>query len=113
MDMSAAFVSGVDTSMPQAAIAFDRIHVIQMANAALDAVRREEVRADLDLKRTRWGWMKDWRKWTRGQIDDIHWLTRTWLKTARAWRLKEALRDIYRHTRDLESAAAALARWMS
>jgi len=113
MDMSAAFVSGVARSMPQAAIAFDRFHVIQMANAALDGVRREEVRTEPDLKRTRWGWMKDWRKWTRGQIDDMHWLTRTRLKTARAWRLKEALRDIYRSGLDEAGASAALTRWMS
>ncbi len=113
MDMSAAFVSGVGRSMPQAQIAFDRFHVIQMANAALDAVRREEVRTEPILKRTRWGWMKDWRKWTRAQVDDMHGLTRMRLKTARAWRLKEALRDIYRSGLDEQGAATALTRWMS
>lgn len=62
INMPAAFVSGVGRSMSQAEIAFDRFHVIQMANAALDVVRREEVRTEPVLKRTRWGWMKDWRK---------------------------------------------------
>lgn len=113
MDMSIGFISGVGRVMPQAAIAFDRFHVIQMANAALEEVRREEVRTEPILKRTRWGWLKDFRKWTREQIDSMHALTRMRLKTARAWRLKEALRDIYRHVSGTEHAAAALTRWMS
>ena len=43
----------------------------------------------------------------------MHHLSRSRLKTARAWRLKEALRDIYRHAGDAQDAAAALTRWMS
>lgn len=113
MDMSAAYMAGVGKVMPQAAIAFDRFHVIQMANHALDEVRREEQRSEPALKRTRWGWLKDFKKWTHQQIQDMHWLTRMRLKTARAWRLKEALRDIYLHCVDVASAAAALSRWMS
>lgn len=113
MDMSAAYLAGVNQAMPQAAIAFDRFHVIQMANASLEEVRRQEVHSQPVLKRTRWGWLKDFKKWTRQQIQDMHGLTRMRLKTARAWRLKEALRDIYHHCADIDSAAAALARWVS
>jgi transposase len=113
MDMSAAYIAGVGKAMPQAAIAFDRFHVIQMANAALEQVRREELRSQPELKRTRWGWLKDFKKWTPQQIQDMHWLTRTRLKTARAWRLKEALRDIYQHCHDVGSATTALNRWTS
>lgn len=113
MDMSRAYRAGVAKQMPQAAIAFDRFHVIQMANAALDEVRREEAREEPSLKRTRWGWLKDARRWTREQIDSMHWLTRTRLKTARAWRLKEALRDIYKQAASYEQAEAALTKWAS
>ena len=105
MDMSAAYMAGVDKAMPPAAIAFDRFHVIQMANAVLEQVRREERHSQPELKRTRWGWLKDFKKWTHKQIQDMHWLTRMRLKTARAWRLKEALRDIYLHCPATTSAA--------
>jgi len=113
MDMSGAYMSGVAKAMPQAAIAFDRFHVIQMANAALEQVRRQEQPSQPELRRTRWGWLKDFKKWTHQQIQDMHWLTRTRLKTARAWRLKEALRDTYQNCRDIDSAATALGRWIS
>lgn len=113
MDMSTAYLAGVTEAMPQAAIAYDRFHVIQMANAALEEIRRQEVRSEPVLKRTRWGWLKDHSRWTYQQIQDMHWLSRMHLKTARAWRLKEALRDIYRCCRDIDSASMALTRWTS
>lgn len=112
-DMSAAFIRSVSETMRRAAIAFDRFHVIQLASAALDSVRRQEARTEPRLKRTRWGWMKDWRRWNRTQINDMHQLTRTRLKTARPWRLKEAQRDIYRSAPNTAVARAALERWMS
>jgi len=43
----------------------------------------------------------------------MHGLTRMRLKTARAWRLKESLRDIYRSGLDEEGAPTALTCWMS
>ncbi|MBP7414934.1 MAG: transposase, partial [Giesbergeria sp.] len=41
-DMSKAFIAGVGQHLPQAAIAFDGFHVVQLANRAVDAVRRQE-----------------------------------------------------------------------
>jgi transposase len=42
MDMSAAFVSGVGKTFPKAKITFDKFHVIQLVNRAVDEVRRQE-----------------------------------------------------------------------
>ncbi len=42
MDMSKAFIAGAAQHLPKAAIAFDGFHVVQRANRAVDAVRREE-----------------------------------------------------------------------
>jgi transposase len=44
MDMSKAFIAGAAQHLPTAAIAFDGFHVVQLANRAVDAVRREEAR---------------------------------------------------------------------
>jgi transposase len=38
--------------------------VVQLANRAVDAVRREEARGERWLKKTRWCWLKD-----KGQVD--------------------------------------------
>ena len=44
MDMSAAYTKGVTAMRSQAQISFDRFHVIALANEAMDAVRRDEMR---------------------------------------------------------------------
>jgi transposase len=112
MDMSKAFIQGAATHLPDAAIAFDRFHVIQMANRAVDAVRREEARNEGWLKKTRWCWLKDRSKWTTKQQDLMQWLPHSRLKTARAWRLKEALRDIYALKACPSDTAKTLKKWL-
>ncbi|EQD64184.1 transposase, IS204/IS1001/IS1096/IS1165 family protein, partial [mine drainage metagenome] len=79
--------------LPQALPCFDPFHLIKLANKAVDAVRRAEVAQEPALKHTRYHWLKDASDWTRKEID-LHWLRHSGLKTARAWRLKERLRDI-------------------
>jgi len=113
IDMSKAYIAGVASELPQAAITFDGFHVIQLANAAVDAVRRAEVRDEPVLKHTRWVWLKDGWRWTHRQLQTFHALSRTRLKTARAWRLKNALRELYAQAPPRELAEAMLQRWYS
>jgi transposase len=112
MDMSKAFIQGAAKHLPGAAIAFDRFHVIQMANKAVDLVRREEARNESWLKKTRWAWLKDKNKWTDKEQEKMGWMSGSRLKTARAWRLKEALRDIYAFKAPMQETALALKRWL-
>ena len=113
MDMSKAFISGAAKYLPTAAVAFDGFHVVQLANKAVDAVRREEARGEKWLKKTRWAWLKDQAKWTAKERDKMDWMPQSRLKTARAWRIKEALRDIYRNSRtDAAQSTLALKKWL-
>lgn len=43
----------------------------------------------------------------------MHWLQRTNLQTARAWRLKQALRDVFARGSTIEQAEALLDGWIS
>jgi len=113
IDMSRAYIAGVGKYLPGAELTFDGFHVIQLANAAVDAVRRAEVREQPILKHTRWVWLKDGWRWTHRQLQDFHSLSRTQLKTARAWRLKHALRELYAQAPPREIAEAELRRWYS
>jgi transposase len=113
IDMSKAFIAGAAKHLPNAAVAFDGFHVVQLANKAVDAVRREEAREESWLKKTRWVWLKDQTKWTAKEQDKMDWMPHSRLKTARAWRIKEALRDIYRNSRnDAQQSARALKKWL-
>jgi transposase len=111
IDMSRAYIAGVGRHLPEAAITFDRFHVIQLANAALEEVWRVEVREKPALKNSRWMWLKDKHSWTRRQIHQHHELSRKRLKTGRAFRRKETLRDIFMAATKHEEAEAQRSAW--
>ena len=107
-DMSGAYAKGVGLALPQAQISYDRFHVIAMANEAMDGVRRQEMSTqpqavrdalgDNDrklLKSLTWGMRRNPQGWSVKQINAMHWLQHSTLKSARAWRLKMALRAVY------------------
>ncbi len=129
MDMSGAFRKGVSQALPAADISYDRYHVVALANVAMDEVRREEMReqpaavkaalGDTDravLKGVMWGMRKNPGSWTKTQVDAMHWRQHSTLKSARAWRLKQALRDVYAqavHQNEAAVATELLRRWTS
>lgn len=112
MDMSKAYQAGARTHCPNATLCFDPFHIVALANDALDEVRRAEVKQQPDLKNIRWGTLKDAEHWTEGQITLMHHLQRSTLKTARAWRMKEALRAVFKHVHDATTAEIELKRWI-
>lgn len=96
IDMSAAFIKGVTENLPEAAITFDKFHVIAQASNAVGEMRRLEQGADRRLKGMRWVLLKDRSKLSREQALDLHELISrvTTNRTARAWLYREQLRDI-------------------
>ena len=129
MDMSAAYAKGVAMALPNAQISYDRFHMIAMAIQAMDEVRREELKAEpeqvavalsgADPKTRRnllWGMRKNPSGWSVAQTTAMHWLQRSALKSARAWRLRMALREVYARARQhnsAEQAASDLMAWTS
>jgi len=129
MDMSAAYAKGVALALPAAQISYDRFHVVSMAIEAMDQVRRAEmadnaqaVRSALGaddrktLKQLMWGMRRNPASWSARQVHAMHWLQRSALKSARAWRLKMALREVYARARahdSAELAATDLRAWLS
>lgn len=128
-DMSAAYAKGVGQALPNAQISYDRYHTIALANQAMDEVRRAEVKDSPQVvaqaiggndpqlrKGLVWGMRKNPQGWTAKQADAMHWLQRSTLKSARAWRLKMALREVYAcagQNNDPAKARADLKAWMS
>jgi len=103
--MSPAFTSGVETHLPEAAITFDRFHVLKLLNTAVDEVRREEQRTEPSLKSTRYMWLKNPGNLTNAQATRVHGLSRSKLKTARAYRMRLVFQEIYILPRNLAEAA--------
>ncbi len=113
MDMSKAFQAGARKQFPKAEICFDAFHVSQLVHDALDAVRRAEVKHESTLKGSRWGLLKRPKNWTKEQTTDMHWLQRSGLKTARAWRMKHRFQEIHRLCRAGEDPEPLYRAWIS
>jgi transposase len=113
MDMSGSFQAGAAEHFPEAEVCFDRFHVVALGSTALDEVRRAEVKSEPELKGTRWSLHKKPADWTIKQTQTMHWLQRSNLKTARAWRIKEALRAIYATAKTPDEAKPLFKRWLS
>lgn len=100
MDFSGAFMAGAHNYLPKAAISFDPFHLVALVSEAVDQVRRDEVKHEPVLRKQRYSLLKDESKLTAKQSEFVASLTSSNLKTARAWRLKEAVRDIVRAKAD-------------
>lgn len=94
-DMSPAFKKGVETEFPKAHITFDKFHVMKLVNEALDQVRRMEQNEQPSLKKTRFLWLKNQENLKQDQQEKILKLKDTHLKTARAYRIKLSLQDLW------------------
>jgi transposase len=129
MDMSAAYLKGSAAYLPNALVSFDRFHIVKLAGEAMDEVRTtewktEQTRVQQELghltpKQRRsvlWGMRRNPSGWSSTQTHAMHWLQRANLKTARAWRLKMALREVFANARthnQAELAGAELKAWLS
>jgi transposase len=95
IDMSSAYISGVDYNLTEAEITFDKFHAVKLVNDAVDQVRRAESRERPELKHSRYLWLKNERRLSVEQLTALAELTRMHLKTARAYRLRLAFQEIY------------------
>jgi len=127
-DMSAAYRKGVTAYLPKALI-YDRFHVVKLAGEAIGEVRSAEWKTEservkdelgvLDAKQRRsilWAMRRNPTGWSDTQIHAIYWLQRADLKSARAWRFKMGLREVFAKARshnDQAQASADLKRWIS
>src|SRR5690606_11589824 len=96
IDMSPAYMTGVERYLPNAAVTFDKYHVIAHASHALNLTRRAEQKRDPDLKGLRWTLLKDRRRLSRARKEELDALLAnlTTKRTARAWQYREDLREI-------------------
>ena len=89
MDMSPSFIAGATENMPDAELVFDRFHLEQSMNKAVDQVRREEAKDYKDLKKTRYLWLKNQSNLSELQNQKINDLATSYPRLGKAYRLKE------------------------
>jgi transposase len=104
MDMGPAFAKSATALAPQAVICYDPFHVVQLATAALEKVRREvwqdlrrlpDPRTARRFKGARWALLKNPADLSDDQAVTLRQLKRRGGDLWRAYALKEALRAVF------------------
>jgi transposase len=96
-DMSPAFIKGVKENLPNAEITFDKFHILKIINEAVDKVRREESKEQIELKGNRYLFLKNNQNLTikqRAKLDELK-MSNLNLKAIRALHIRENFQEIY------------------
>ena len=111
-DMSPAFIRGIEETLPNAQITFDKFHILKIINNAVDSVRKAEVKTQPLLKGTKYIWLKNSKNLTQKQEERLERLTlsKLNLKTHRALRIREAFQAIY-EAQSKETFELLLKKW--
>lgn len=114
LDMSTAYLNAITAAAPRATICFDPFHVVKLANAALDEVRRQEwntARAAKtgarQIKHTRWALLKRPERLSEKQRETLTLVRRHNDRLWRGYQIKELVRAIYG-----EGTVAEAATWL-
>lgn len=106
MDMWEPYIRSTVAHVPdgRSKIVFDRFHIMQHMNEAVDTVRKEENRLlledDIDvLKGTKYFWLFAEENLPEKMVERFSFLRESNLKTARAWAIKESLRELWHYRR--------------
>jgi len=122
MDMTGGYAKSVRTNAPQATICIDPYHVVQLANQALDEVRRSYWRklrslgdqnAAKRFKDARWSLLKKPEKLTDTQASTLSRLKSAGGQVWRAYTLKEAVRGIFQAGLNIEDVTVLIDRLLS
>jgi transposase len=108
LDMWPPFATAARTQLPAADLVYDRFHLSEHLNAAVDQTRRQEHKrlaqaGDERLKQTRYLWLRAPESLSEKQQEQLETLCQSELETVAAWRLKEEFRGFF----DCQSEAAA------
>jgi len=101
MDMSRAYQAGVRQTCRNAQVVFDKFHVMQNANEAVDKVRKAEIQVGGPgvweaLNKSQWIWRKNPENLTDKQNQHLVKIKDKNLATAKAYQMRLVLQDIYR-----------------
>lgn len=110
IDLSPAFISGIQEHLPNAKITFDRFHVKKLLNEAMDTVRKNERKEHEILKNHKYTFLKNNSNLTKRQREERELLINLLPNLGEAYRLKELFDDFW-DMDDVEEAAGFLAYW--
>jgi transposase len=110
IDMSPALISGCNQYLPNAAITFDRFHVTNVVNKAMDDLRRIERQECSELKNHKYTLLKNSENLSDKKFEELLELITLYPKLGEGYRLKELLREFWNFN-DTKMAEKFLKDW--
>ena len=110
LDMSPAFIRGLNDEFPDAELTFDNFHLMQLLTKAVDETRRQEQRTHPELKGTRYVWLKNEWNHTDKQAETFAQLRSRKLATVKATHIKSVFQDLFACD-SADEAEPLLKRW--
>jgi transposase len=110
IDMSPAFVAGCRESLPNAAITFDRFHVVQVVNRAMDELRKAERKECKELKNHKYTLLHHPENLSQRRRAELQDLITLYPNIGKGHRFKELLREFWEFD-DIHKAEAFLLDW--
>lgn len=105
LDMWPAYINACRAHVPQAEakMVFDRFHIMQHVSQGVDRVRKQEHKAllqqgDATLTRSKYLWLYSAENMPAAARERFEQIKHGNLKTARAWAMKESLREMWSYT---------------
>jgi transposase len=95
IDMSTAFIAGTLEMLPNAQMTFDKFHLIQHLNQAMDEVRKGERRGNEMLKKHKYTFLYAREKLSAEKVNSLDTLLLAYPKLGEAYRLKEMFKDVF------------------
>ena len=108
-DMSPAFISGIEEHLPEAAITFDRFHVMKLLGEAVNKVRKEEAKSETVLRGSKYVWLSNQANLSAQNLTRLKSLVGLQLKTAKAWRMMIIFKGLFDFS--AKRAVEELKRW--
>jgi transposase len=111
MDLSPSYRAAAREHLPHADIVFDRFHLEQMISKAVDEVRKQEAQHTVELKKTKYLWLRNGSSLTAKQRLEVKFLCYTYPTLGKAYRFKEWFKQIANNNEPVE-ATALLKEWI-
>lgn len=113
IDMSPAFIKGVEANLTNATTTFDKYHILKVINTAVDGVRKTETREQDILRGQKYLFLKNRENLTGSQLKTLQFIEsmpKLNLKTMRAYHIRENFQGIYKEETK-EEFEKALRKW--
>jgi transposase len=110
IDMSPAYISGVNEHLPNAQIIFDKFHITALLGKAMDELRKSERRESDMLKGHKYTVLYRYEKLTANKQDELNYLLMSFPRLGEGYRLKELFSTFW-ELDDSEQALSFLTYW--